>query len=154
VEDWVGTTRSEAVGWAVAVLRLAVTFFFVFPAAGLVAAVDFGLGFLRPAVFLGGGYFRLRGRLRNRLRRGFKIWWWYGGGLDNTPPSVDVIPSLAQIRLLGFKSSGVDRSGALSHTLWRSLCKGRLRLFRLDTGTVTRCVVAPAATALMLLPPG
>ena len=109
-----GTTSLGVEGLAAAVLTFAAAFFFVFPAAGLVAAVDFGLGFLRPAVFLGGGYFRLRGRLRNRLRRGFKIWWWYGGGLDNTPPSVDVIPSLAQIHLvgrgpclLGFRSSGV-----------------------------------------------
>jgi hypothetical protein len=52
VEDWVGTTRSGVVGLAVAVLTLAAAFFFVFPAAGLVAAVDFGLGFLGPAVFL------------------------------------------------------------------------------------------------------
>jgi hypothetical protein len=41
--DWVGTT-SSVVGLAAAVLTLA-AFFFVFPAAGLVAAVDFGLGF-------------------------------------------------------------------------------------------------------------
>jgi hypothetical protein len=52
VEDWVGTTRSGVVGLAVAVLTLAAAFFFVFPAASLVAAVDFGLGFLGPAVFL------------------------------------------------------------------------------------------------------
>jgi hypothetical protein len=52
VEDWVGTTKSGTVGLAVAVFTLAAAFFFVFPAAGLVAAVDFGLGFLGPAVFL------------------------------------------------------------------------------------------------------
>ena len=52
VEGWVGTTRSGVVGLAVAVMTLAATFFFVFPGAGLVAAVDFGLGFLGPAVFL------------------------------------------------------------------------------------------------------
>jgi hypothetical protein len=39
-------------GLVVAVLTLAAAFFFVFPAAGLVAAVDFGLGCLGPAVFL------------------------------------------------------------------------------------------------------
>ena len=39
-------------GLATAVLTLAAAFFSVFPAAGLVAAVDFGLGFLGPAVFL------------------------------------------------------------------------------------------------------
>jgi hypothetical protein len=37
---------------AAAVLTVAAAFFFVFPAAGFVAAVDFGLGFLDPAVFL------------------------------------------------------------------------------------------------------
>jgi hypothetical protein len=52
VEDWVGTTSSGVVGLAVAVLTLAAVFFFVFKAAGLVAAVNFGLGFLGPAVFL------------------------------------------------------------------------------------------------------
>ena len=52
VEVWVGTTRSGAVGLAAAVLILAAAFFFVFPAASLVAALDLGLGFLGPAVFL------------------------------------------------------------------------------------------------------
>ena len=52
VEDWVGTTRSGIVGLAAAVLTLATAFFFGFPAASLVAAVDFGLGFLGPAVLL------------------------------------------------------------------------------------------------------
>jgi hypothetical protein len=37
---------------AVAVLTLAATFFFVFPADGLVPAVDIYFGFLGPAVFL------------------------------------------------------------------------------------------------------
>jgi hypothetical protein len=50
VEDWVGTNRSGVVGSAVAILTLAAAFFFVFPAAGLVAAVDFGVGFLDPAL--------------------------------------------------------------------------------------------------------
>jgi hypothetical protein len=35
-----------------AILTLTAAFFFVFPAAGLVAAIDFGLGFLDLAVFL------------------------------------------------------------------------------------------------------
>jgi hypothetical protein len=41
-------------GWglAAAVFTLAAAFFFVFPAASLVAAVDFGFSFLDPAVFL------------------------------------------------------------------------------------------------------
>ena len=47
-----GTTRSGVVGLAAAAVTLAAAFFFDFPAAGLVAAVDFGSGFLGPAVFL------------------------------------------------------------------------------------------------------
>ena len=53
------TTRSGVVGLAAAVLTLAAAvltlaaaFFFGFPAAGLVAAVDLGSGFLCLAVFL------------------------------------------------------------------------------------------------------
>jgi hypothetical protein len=52
VEYCVGTTSLGVGGLAAAVLTVAAAFFFVFPAAGLVAAVDFGLGFLDPAVFL------------------------------------------------------------------------------------------------------
>ena len=52
MEDWVGTTMSGVVGLAAAVLTLAAAFFFVFLAACLVDAADFGLGFLGPAVFL------------------------------------------------------------------------------------------------------
>ena len=52
MEDWVGTTSSGVVFLAAAVLTLVAAFFFVFPVAGLVAAVDFGLGFLGPGVFL------------------------------------------------------------------------------------------------------
>jgi hypothetical protein len=44
VGDWVGTTSSGVVRLVPAVLTLA-AFFFDFPAAGLVAAVDFDLGF-------------------------------------------------------------------------------------------------------------
>ena len=40
------------VSLAAAVLTLAAAFFFDFPAAGLVAAVDFGSGFLALAVYL------------------------------------------------------------------------------------------------------
>jgi hypothetical protein len=42
----------QGCGIAAAVLTLTADFFFVFLAAGLVAAVDFGLGFLGPAIFL------------------------------------------------------------------------------------------------------
>jgi len=47
-----GTTRSGVVGLAAVGLTLAVAFFFDFAAAGLVAAVDWGSGFLGLAVFL------------------------------------------------------------------------------------------------------
>ena len=47
-----GTTRYGIVGLAAAVLTLTAAFFFDFPAAGLVAAVDFDSGFLALAVYL------------------------------------------------------------------------------------------------------
>ena len=52
VKVWVGTTRLGIVGLEAAVLTLAAAFFFGFPAAGILAAADLGLGFLRLAVFL------------------------------------------------------------------------------------------------------
>jgi len=48
----VGITRSVVVCLAAAVFTLLAAFFFDFPAAGLVAAVDLGSGFLGLAVFL------------------------------------------------------------------------------------------------------
>jgi hypothetical protein len=93
------------------------------------------------------------------MRRRFRICFWSGGCLDKTSLSDDVIPALAQIRLLarwpgllGFSSISTARGGALSDTLWFSLYKGRLRFFPLYTAAVSRCVVDPAATALRLLP--
>jgi len=50
VELWVGTTRSGVVGLVTTVLTLTAAFFLDFPAAGLVAAVDLGSGFLGLAV--------------------------------------------------------------------------------------------------------
>jgi hypothetical protein len=50
VEDLVRNSRPGVVG--LVVLTIAAAFFFVFSAAGLVAAVDFGLGFLGSDVFL------------------------------------------------------------------------------------------------------
>ena len=47
-----GTTSSRVEGLAAAVFTLADAFFFALQAAGLVAAADFSLGFLGPAVFL------------------------------------------------------------------------------------------------------
>ena len=52
MEVLVGTTSSGVVGLAAAVYTLEAVFLFVFPAAGLVAAVDFVLGFLCPSIFL------------------------------------------------------------------------------------------------------
>jgi len=72
VEVWVGTTRSDVVGLAAAVLTLATAFFYGFQARGLVAAVDLGLSYLGPAAFLVAVTLRF-GRLRDRLRKGFMI---------------------------------------------------------------------------------
>ena len=47
-----GTIRSGVVGLAAAVFTIAGAYFFDFPAAGLVAAVDLRSGFLGPAFFL------------------------------------------------------------------------------------------------------
>ena len=116
------------------------------------------LGLLRPVHLPDGCHFRLRGRLRNRLKSGF--WIWSGGGLENTHLS-GVISAVAQVCLLrrgpgplGFRSGGLVCDGALPDTFWRTLCKGCLRLFPLNTAPVTRGVVAPAATALRLFPGG
>ena len=59
------------------------------------------LGILKPGRPPGGGLFSLVGRLRDRLRRGFWNRCWSGGGLDNTLPSDDVTPALAQVHMLG-----------------------------------------------------
>ena len=49
-DQWGG--GNLGLGLAAAVLTLAAAFFFEFPAAGFVAAVDLGSSFLGPAVFL------------------------------------------------------------------------------------------------------
>jgi len=76
-------------------------------------------------------------------------------------PSDDVIQPLPQIHLLdrwpgplNFRSGIVACDVAPSDTLGRSLCKSRLRFLLLDIDPVVRCVVAPAVTALRLLPRG
>jgi len=58
---------------------------------------------MRPGRLPGGGHCRLLGRLRDRLRRGIRMWvaGWNRGSLDDTSPSNDVIPPLAQVYLLG-----------------------------------------------------
>jgi hypothetical protein len=128
------------------------------PSSRLRACCRFGPRLLRPGRLPGGSHFRLFGRLRDRLR-GFWDCRWSGGGgsLDNTPPSDDVIPHLAQVHLLGrgpgplsFRGGTVACGGALSGMLGCLLCKSRLRFFPLDTAPVVRSVVSPAATALRL----
>jgi len=54
-----------------------------------------------------------------------------------------MIPALAQFRLLrrgpgplDFRSGGLAFGGAIPDTFWRSLCKGYLRFFPLNTAPV------------------
>jgi len=61
----------------------------------------FGLSLLRPGCFPGSGHFRLPGRLRDLLSGGTWLGGWSGSSFDNTAPSDDVIPPLAQDHLLG-----------------------------------------------------
>jgi len=90
---------------------------------------------------------------------GFGLGVWSGGGFDDTPPSNDVIRSLAQVHLLGkgpgslsFRSGRLPCCVALAAVLGRLLCYSRLRLLPLYTATVFRCVVFPATTALKIFP--
>ena len=59
-------------------------FLIFFPAAGLLAAVDFGLGFLGPSIFLMAVTLGCVCASVNLLRRGFSILW-SGGCLDSSP---------------------------------------------------------------------
>ena len=84
---------------------------------------------------------------------------WRGGSLGDTPPSDDVIPSLAQVHLLGrgpgllsFRSGSLTCCDALLATFGCLHYKSRLRFLPLYTATVVRCVVSPATTALRLFP--
>ena len=131
-------------GLGAAVFKLATAFLFVFPAAGLGAVVDFGLGFLGPSIFLVEVTLGCEGASVNLLRRGFSILW--SGGKH--APSDDVIAALAKDCLLlrgpglmGFRSGGLAFGGTLPDTLFRSLSKGCPRFFPLNTAPVTRCVV-------------
>jgi hypothetical protein len=76
----VGTTRSRVVGLAAAGLSNEAGFFFGLTVAGLVATVDFSMGFLGPAVFLVVVTIGCEGASVTRIR------WWGCGGLDNTHP--------------------------------------------------------------------
>jgi hypothetical protein len=95
------------------------------------------------------------GNLRDRLR----IWRGRRAGFDNSPPSDDVAPHLAQFHLLGRGSGpvsfrgGKDASGGdLTALLGRLLCKSRICISPLYKDTVVRLVVCPATTILRLYP--
>ena len=86
---------------------------------------------------------------------------WVRRGLDDTPPSGDVIPPPAKVLLLGrrtgplrFWSCRLGCSDAFPAALGRLLNKSRLRFLALNTATVAHCVVSPAATASRLVPRG
>ena len=90
----------------------------------------FELRLLRPSHLPGSCRLKLLGLLRARLGRRICIWWWIGGSLDDMPPSGNVIPTLAQVHLLGrlpglqrFQSGRVPCGGALSALLWRMFCR-------------------------------
>ena len=75
---------------------------------------------------------------------------WSRGSLDDTPSSDDLIPSLAQIHLLGrgtdplsFRSGRLACGVALLAAFGCLLCKNRPRFLPLHTATVVRCVVSP-----------
>ena len=71
------------------------------PSSQLRGCCGFGLRLLRPGRLPGSGDFRLLGSFRVRLGRGIWNRGWWGSGLENTTPSNDVIPPLAQVNLLG-----------------------------------------------------
>jgi hypothetical protein len=127
----------------------------------LTGCCRFRLCLLRPGRLADGGHIRLRGRLRYWLRRGIRFGEWSGSSLYITPPSGDVIPSFAQVHLLGrgpcplnFRNGGVVCGGDLSDTIGLLICKDRLHILPLNTAPVFCCVVVPTVTALGLLPWG
>ena len=120
----------------------------------------FRLRLLRPGRLPGGCHFQLLRRHRDRLSSGILIWIW-SSGLDDTPPSDDVVPPLTRVHLLDkgpnllrFRSCRVACGGALSAKLRRLLCKSRLHLLPLNTAAVVPHVGAPTAAALRLFPQG
>jgi hypothetical protein len=160
VELGFGTTRLAVVSLAAAVLTIA-TIFLRLPSSQLRGCCDFGLRRLRPGRLPGGGHFRLLGSFRDRLGSGIWIRGWWDSGLDNTSPSNDVIPPLAQVSLLGrgpgllfFRSGKVGCGGDFSATIERLLCKCGLSLFPLHKAPVVRLVVSSASTALRLFERG
>jgi len=99
----VGTTRLIVVGVAATVLTLAAALFLRLPRSPHTGCCGFELRFLRPGRLPDDGHYRLLRRLHDRLRRRIRMWFggWSHCSLDNTPPSDDVIPPLAQVHLLG-----------------------------------------------------
>jgi len=133
------------------------------PRSPLRGCCGFELRFFRPGRLPGGGQCVFRGRLRDLMRSGIRVWvvGWVRRSLDDTLPSDDVIPPLAKVLLLGrwtgqlsFRSGRLGCVDALSASLMRLPCKGRLSFLLLHTATVVLCVVCPAATAHRLLPRG
>ena len=123
----------------------------------------FMLWFLRPVLLPGGGNCKLLRSLLDRMMMRISMWvrGWSHGGLDNTPPSDDLFPPLAQVHLLGrgtvplgFRSGRLACGDALSAALGRLLRKSYLRLLPLYTATVVRCVLFATATAFGLFQRG
>ena len=86
---------------------------------------------------------------------------WNRRGLDDTPPLDDVIPPLSKALLLGrrtrplgFRSGRLGCGDDLPAAMGRLLSKRHLRFLPLNTATISRCVVSPAATARRLVPRG
>jgi hypothetical protein len=154
-----GDHQVQFVGLSATVLTHAAAFFFIFSEAGLVAAVDLSLGFLGPAVFLVTITLGCLGASVTGCEEGFGLgveWW---SGLDDTPPSDGVIPSIAQVHLHGrgpgplrFRSGGAVCSEAISGTLGCLLFKVRPSVSPLYTALVFRLVISSTATKLGLFP--
>ena len=133
------------------------------PSSPLRGCCGFGLRFFRPGSLSDGGRYSVLGRLRDRLRRGIRMWvgGWSRGRLADTTPSDDVFAPLAQVHLLGtgtgplsFRSDRLVCGDALSDVFGRLLCKSRLRLLPLHTDPAVRCVFSSEAKALKLFPRG
>jgi len=118
---------------------------------------DFGLRLFRLRRLLSGCHLWLGGCLSDWLWDGFR-----STGLDNSPPSDHVAPSLAQVHLLSRGSClvrfwGSSRFACCVHPVAlcrRPLCKRGPRLFAFHTSTVVRRVVALTAAAPRLSPRG
>ena len=86
---------------------------------------------------------------------------WCRDSLDGTPASDDMIPPLTQVNLLdkvtsplSFTNGGLAYGDVLPAAFDSLLYKSRLRFLPLNTATVVRSMVSPAATALTLIQRG